>query len=198
LQSVATHPLAEARAEQEASELNDRLGQIVYNAIIDRLKIAGKFHADDLEPYFPEEHRDRCRKLIGGQVESLSGRHYIRETERKKSTVPTRKGAKSGVYVFTAKGRAKLVGTGAGASLTGGASQGASPRSGEPAQSTTGVRPPQGAGGSTVPSAAGGESSESASGVVPAAPDASPALFEMPAERRSAVTDPEPDLGEAA
>jgi hypothetical protein len=109
---MTVHPLAEARAEQEASELNSQLGQVVYNAIIDRLKVAGRCHADDLEPYFPPEHRLRCRKLIGGQFGSLSGRKYIEPVEYLKSTVPARKGGKSWAYRFTALGKAKLAGMG--------------------------------------------------------------------------------------
>lgn len=108
------HPLAEARAEQEASKLNDHLAQIVYNAIIDRLKVAGDCHADDLEDYFPDEHRDRCRKLVPGQLGSLRGRKFIQPTaEYRKSKVPARKCAKSWVYIFTEKGRATLVGASA-------------------------------------------------------------------------------------
>ncbi len=111
------HPLAEARAQQEASKLNDHLAQIVYNAIIDRLKVAGDCHADDLEDYFPDEHRDRCRKLVPGQLGSLRGRKFIQPTsEYRKSKVPARKCAKSWVYIFTEKGRATLVGVDAGGS----------------------------------------------------------------------------------
>jgi len=110
LQSVATHPLAEARAEQEASEPNDRLSQVVYNAIVDRLKRGGPVHADDLEPYFPAEHVERCRMLTGAQFGSLASRRYITEVGRRKSSVPARKGAKSTEWQFTLKGRQKLVG----------------------------------------------------------------------------------------
>jgi hypothetical protein len=112
LRSVATHPLVEARAEQEASDLNSQLGQIVHQAIIDRLVNHGEVHADDLEGYFPAEHLDRCRKLIGGQFGSLAGRHYIKGIAYRKSTVPARKGGKSWVYIFTEKGRDTLVGVG--------------------------------------------------------------------------------------
>jgi hypothetical protein len=127
---MTVHPLAEARAEQEASDLNSQLGQVVYNAIIDRLKVAGRVHADDLEPYFPPEHRLRCRKLIGGQFGSLSGRKYIEPVEYLKSSVPARKGGKSWAYRFTALGKATLVGTDTGTEAPP-ASSGASVRSGE-------------------------------------------------------------------
>lgn len=107
LRCVAEHPLAEARAEQEATDLKSKLSAIIYEGIVDRLKL-GPVHADDLEPLFPPERRDVCRRLVGAQFGSLASRGYIRETERRKSRVATRKGAKSGVYIFTQKGRAKL------------------------------------------------------------------------------------------
>ncbi len=112
---AAEHPLAEARAEQESSDLNQRLGQLVYQAIIDRIERHGEVHADDLEPYFPAEHADRCRKLVPGQLGSLRGRKFIQPTtEYRKSKVPARKCAKSWVYVFTRLGREQLVGIAAG------------------------------------------------------------------------------------
>lgn len=110
------HPLAEARAEQEASELKSRLSALIYQGIIDRLSDSeGKrCHADDLEPLFPPEHRDLCRRLTGAQFGSLASRHYIIERERRKSAVPSRRGAKSGVFEFTLTGREELVGVNAG------------------------------------------------------------------------------------
>jgi hypothetical protein len=110
---VNIHPLREAREEQEATDLKSKLSQIIYQGIVDRLK-QGPVHADDLEPLFAEEVRDVCRRLVGAQFGSLASRGYIVEHERRKSKVPTRKGAKSGVFIFTAKGRAKLVGRSAG------------------------------------------------------------------------------------
>ena len=145
------HPLKEARAEQEASDLNSRLGQIVYNAIIDRLKVPGSFHSDDLESYFPSEHRKRCRLLIGGQVGSLArpraGKEpFIRERpdSRRKSSVPERKGAKSGVWEFTKHGRDMLVGVRAGSHLgmSGGSHQGGgavTPAGADPGEKLTSV-----------------------------------------------------------
>lgn len=120
-----THPLAGARAEQEASDLNSKLGQIVYQAIVHQLETKGRVHADDLEPHFPAEHLKRCRKLTGGQFGSLAGRAYIVGVEYRKSTVPERKGAKSWVYVFTDLGRSKLVGVGGPKSAS--SAQGAEP-----------------------------------------------------------------------
>lgn len=115
LQSVATHPLAEARAEQEASELKSHWSQVIYQGIVSRLE-HGPVHADDLEALFPanDEERAMCRKLVGAQFGSLASRHYIKEVDRRKSSVPSRKGAKSGVFEFTRKGRGKLAGHRAG------------------------------------------------------------------------------------
>jgi hypothetical protein len=109
------HPLIEARAEQEASALNSELAELVYQAIIDRLEKTGTVFVDDLEGYFPAEHRDRCRNLVPGQLGSFRGRHYIQPTsEYRKSAVPARKGGKSWVYEFTQTGREKLAGVSAG------------------------------------------------------------------------------------
>jgi hypothetical protein len=113
-QLPSEHPLAGARAEQEASDLNSQLGQIVYQGIINQLERRGQVHADDLEPYFPSKHRERCRKLIGAQFGSLVSRRYIYEIERRKSEVASRRGAKSGVFGFTRLGRMTLAGVGAG------------------------------------------------------------------------------------
>lgn len=108
-QRVEPHPLREVREGQEATDLKSKLSQIIYNGIIERLKL-GSVHADDLEPLFPEAVRDVCRKLVGAQFGSLASRGYITETERRKSKVKSRKGAKSGVYTFTPKGRETLAG----------------------------------------------------------------------------------------
>ena len=110
------HPLADARAAQEASELKSHWSQVIYQGIVDRLK-QGPVHADDLEPLFPanEQERVMCRKLVGAQFGSLASRKYIQSTgEYRKSKVPTRKCAKSWVYEFTQRGRERLVGVGGG------------------------------------------------------------------------------------
>ncbi|HEX5591980.1 MAG TPA: hypothetical protein VFX35_01385 [Solirubrobacterales bacterium] len=107
------HPLAEARAQQEQADLKSKLSQIIYQGIVDRLKF-GTVHADDLEPLFPDELRTTCRRLVGAQFGSLASRGYIVERERRKSKVPSRKGAKSGVFECTKKGRETLVGNSAG------------------------------------------------------------------------------------
>jgi hypothetical protein len=171
---MSQHPLVEARAKQEASDLNSDLAELVYQAIIDLLTRAGTVFVDDLEGYFPAEHRDRCRNLAPGQLGSLRGRRYIQPTsEYRKSAVPSRKGGKSWVYEFTQVGREKLVGVGAG---------GEEPRQGEslsrapdnrPASADPGERSPA----AGEPSGAAGESAQ---------------LFEPEPERpRSAWTDAE-------
>jgi hypothetical protein len=113
LQSVATHPLVEAREAQEATKLKDHYSQVIYQGIIERLE-RGPVHADDLEDLFPDSDRTMCRKLVGAQFGSLASRHYIREKERRKSLIASRKGAKSSVWEFTKKGRERLAGVGAG------------------------------------------------------------------------------------
>lgn len=199
------HLLVEAREAQEATKLKDHYSQVIYQGIIERLE-RGPVHADDLEDLFPDSDRTLCRKLVGAQFGSLASRHYIREKERRKSSIASRKGAKSSVWEFTRKGRERLVGVGGG-SYGVGASPVASPHSGETSSTNTGKgqaqsnsatldRPalpqstsPTGArllddgvgGSSAVPHEAVGE------------PTALPGLEERP---RSAWTDP--DLGEAA
>ncbi len=110
-QRVEAHPLVAARAEQEESATNKRYGLLIRQAIIDQLKTVGTCHADDLEALYPADElaRKRCRKLAGAQFGSMAaprgGREpLIREKERRKSSIPERKGAKSGVYVFTKAG----------------------------------------------------------------------------------------------
>lgn len=105
------HPLVEAREAQEATKLKDHYSQVIYQGIVERLE-RGPVHADDLEDLFPDSDRTICRKLVGAQFGSLASRHYIHEVERRKSSVPSRKGAKSGVFEFTRLGREKLAGTG--------------------------------------------------------------------------------------
>jgi len=136
LQSVATHPLVEAREAQEATKLKDHYSQVIYQGIIERLE-RGPVHADDLEDLFPESDRTMCRKLVGAQFGSLASRHYIREKERRKSSIASRKGAKSSVWEFTKKGRDRLVGVGGGV-VDQRRSSGASPHSDETSSTNTG------------------------------------------------------------
>jgi len=112
-QRVEDHPLVEAREAQEASKLKDHYSQVIYQGIIERLE-RGRVHADDLEDLFPDSDRTLCRKLVGAQFGSLASRHYIREKERRKSSIASRKGAKSSVWEFTEKGRERLAGVSAG------------------------------------------------------------------------------------
>jgi hypothetical protein len=104
------HPLQAVRDERATKKHNRDLGGLIRQAIIDRLKTTGECHADDLIPLYPEGEVALCRRLATAQFGSLAGSELIREKERRKSKIPQRKGAKSGVYIFTAKGRAKLVG----------------------------------------------------------------------------------------
>jgi hypothetical protein len=139
---TGTHPLAQARREQEASALNKRLGDLIRLGIVHCIETHGQAHADDLESYFPAEHVERCRKLVPGQFGSLASRHYIKGIEYRKSTVPARKGGKSWVYIFTEEGEGKLAGLGAGGSLDGNGDA-----SVEPGESGAGVPTAQAEGG---------------------------------------------------
>ena len=151
-------PLAGVRAAQEDAE--PAWTAIVREAIIERLK-AGPVHADDLEGLFPEH----CRKLVGAQFGSLASRHYIHGIEYRKSTVLSRKGAKSWVYDFTRLGREKLAGFGAGPPLS------PCPESGSE----------RGGSLSTIASAEPGEMRSG--GNASPAPGAPARLFELPAPR---------------
>jgi hypothetical protein len=128
------HPLVEAREAQEATKLKDHYSQVIYQGIIKRLE-RGPVHADDLEDLFPDSDRTMCRKLVGAQFGSLASRHYIREKERRKSSIASRKGAKSSVWEFTQKGRERLAGYRAGGAgdhlLSHGVGTASSPASGE-------------------------------------------------------------------
>lgn len=111
LKTAASHPLDDVRAHQETTELDEQLGQVIHQAIIDLIERTGEAHADDLEPYYPEGHRERCRSLQPGRFGSLRSRGYISKREERKSRFKSRNGAGSGVYVFTKKGREKLART---------------------------------------------------------------------------------------
>jgi hypothetical protein len=220
-QRVERHPLVEVREVQEATKLKDRYSQVIYQGIIDRLE-RGPVHADDLEDLFPDSDRTMCRKLVGAQFGSLASRHYIREKERRKSSIASRKGAKSSVWEFTQKGRERLAGacTGTPHVLPGTAgpreqrspgeaacSPAPSARSGETSTTTTGKGPAQ-SNGATLdrpasshddsPAGAqllddGVKGSSAALHEAVGEPTALPGLEERP---RSAWTDPE--MGEAA
>jgi hypothetical protein len=107
------HPLTTARERQETTERDKQLGQVIHQAIVHLITTKGEAHADDLEPFYPEGAKDRCRELQPGRFGSLRSRGYIVKRGERKSRVKSRNGAKSGVYEFTKKGRERLVGTGA-------------------------------------------------------------------------------------
>lgn len=172
LRSAASepHPLAEARAAQEADDLKSRLAALIYQGIIDRLTVA-PIHADDLEPLYPVEHRDLCRKLAPAQFGSLASRRYIQKVGERKSRFKSRNAAKSGIYEFTRIGREKLT-------LT--CADGQGKVSGDRGVM---VRPPSAVsadqGETPTATSEGGAAGESAR------------LFTMPERRPSALTDPE-------
>ena len=200
------HPLREARERQEATALDKRLGQVIHQAIVALIVETGSAHADDLEPFYPTGHGDRCRELQPGRFGSLRSRGYIIKRDERKSRVKSRNGAKSGVYEFTKKGRERLVGVGGGV-VDQRRSSGASPHSGETSSPNTGKGPAH-SNGATLdrPASSQGDSPAGArllddgvkgSSAAPheavGEPTALPGLEEKP---RSAWTDPE--LGEAA
>lgn len=63
-------------------------------------------HADDIDDIgLPAEHRN----IIGGQLGSLVSSGAIVEVDRRKSSNPARRGAKSSVYALTDEGRRRLL-----------------------------------------------------------------------------------------
>jgi hypothetical protein len=118
VQRVEGHPLVEVRVNQATKKHNRDLGGLIRQAIVDQIKTKGECFADDLVDLYPEGEVKECRRLATAQFGSLTGSGLIREKERRKSTIPARKGAKSGVYIFTQKGRETLVGNAAGGGLS--------------------------------------------------------------------------------
>lgn len=113
----AAHPLQAVRDQAALDKHTRDLNGLIRQAIIDAIKTRGECHADDLHDLYPEGEVDRCRELATRQFASLrSGkRPLIEERERRPSSIPARKRAKSGVYVFTQHGRETLVGSSSGA-----------------------------------------------------------------------------------
>lgn len=89
LRSAATPPIQAIREEQEAAK--SRWSQIVREGI-------------------PDEHRN----IIGSQTAKLVNQKWIEEAGRRKSIIPSRNGAKSGIYKLTDLGRRAITGVGAG------------------------------------------------------------------------------------
>jgi hypothetical protein len=159
------HPLQTVRDEQATKKHNRDLGGLIRQAILDRIKTTGECFADDLVDLYPEGEVGTCRRLATAQFGSMVASGLIREKERRRSTIPARKGAKSGVYVFTEEGRATLVGNSGGTS--GASSGGRAAVSGEKASTGVPGSPNQdGVTSSPTPSpvAEGSEASSSPSG----------------------------------
>lgn len=103
-----TRTVAEARAIQE--DAKGHWSAIVREGIIEVLTKTGGYHADDLDHLgIPDEHRN----IIGSQTAKLVNQKWMVEAGRRKSILPSRNGAKSGIYRLTNLGREKLVGVGA-------------------------------------------------------------------------------------
>lgn len=147
-------PIAEIRAEQEAAK--SHWSMVVREGIIEALR-SGRFHADDLEPLgIPDEHRN----IIGSQTAKLVNQKWMAECGRRKSTIPSRNGAKSNVYRLTEHGRRCIAGGGADTARRSSRDRGAgnespvSVSSGEsgPVQSGSGegVPTPRGPGGANI------------------------------------------------
>lgn len=113
-QRVDAHSLQLVREDQAAKKHNRDLGGLIRQAIIDRIKTTGECFADDLVGLYPEGEVANCRRLATAQFGSMVASGLIREKERRKSKFATRKGGKSGVYIFTQKGREQLVGNSSG------------------------------------------------------------------------------------
>lgn len=110
------NPLQLVREEQAEKKHNRDLGGLIRQAIVDTIKTKGQVHADDLVTLYPAGEVGLCRRLATAQFGSLAASRQgheplITEKERRKSSIPERKGAKSGVYVFTKYGRETLIGS---------------------------------------------------------------------------------------
>ncbi len=99
---------AEARALQE--DAKPHWSMIIREGICEVLLKTGGYHADDLDHLgVPDEYRN----LIGSQTAKLVNQMWMEEVGRRKSILPSRNGAKSGIYRLTKLGREKLAGVGA-------------------------------------------------------------------------------------
>jgi hypothetical protein len=133
-QRVGDHPLQAVRDQAALDKHTRDLNGLIRQAIIDAIKTRGECHADDLHDLYPAGEVDRCRELATRQFASLrSGKSpLIAERERRPSSIPARKCAKSGVYVFTKHGQETLVGS---SSTVSGGTGAEAARSGESAAS---------------------------------------------------------------
>lgn len=103
LRTAQAPPIEQIRRDLE--DVKREWSLIVREAIRAVFREKGEFHADDLAPLgIPDEHRN----IIGAQIAGLVGAGRIEEIGRRKSTIPSRHGAKSGVYKLTKLGQEKL------------------------------------------------------------------------------------------
>ena len=114
-QRVDGHPLQEIRDQRATKKHNRDLGGLIKQAIVDTIKLNGECHADDLVSLYPAGEVDLCRRLATAQFGSMCAAReghgpLIQEIGRRTSSIPERKGAKSGIYAFTRYGRETLVG----------------------------------------------------------------------------------------
>lgn len=109
LGSASPPPIQAIREDQEAAKAH--WSMIAREGIIEVLKATGAYHADDLDHLdIPDEHRN----IIGSQTAKLVNQKWIEEVGRRKSILPSRNGAKSGIYRLTALGKNKIAGVGDG------------------------------------------------------------------------------------
>jgi len=105
---------------------SNRYQAIAEEAILDYFRThEDPFHSDDLWHTIPLEHRG----VISLAVMALVNKREIVKCGRRKSAIPSRKGAESNEYRLTELGRNKLVGVGGGGAMSG--LSPATPHSGE-------------------------------------------------------------------
>jgi hypothetical protein len=100
-----TPAIRRIREGQEAAKAH--WSMIVREGIIEVLKGTGAYHADDLDHLgIPDEHRN----IIGSQTAKLVNQKWIEGAGRRKSILPSRNGAKSGIYKLTDLGKSRIAG----------------------------------------------------------------------------------------
>lgn len=115
LSAARTSDKAPLRSVEEARQAQEKgkphWSAIVHEGICDVLRSTGGYHADDLQHLgIPAQHRN----IIGSQTRVLLEKGWMVEAGRRRSEIPSRHGAKSGMYRITKLGVAKLVGVGGG------------------------------------------------------------------------------------